>query len=378
MSTDQILTSLKENFEKYLHLNYVQSRSDPEEQPFQSKYKARLILESQLKQLSSSTQNNNLNDSLSPSIRVDLLDNSSSTFMHSLESRHLNATYRHFLKVLNSICEQKYETNAHQFLIVKLFEFNLAKNHVETEEIDAGEKMLAKLVLQLEDLTLNASLEQVYNPLVFNLKLNCFMELIIIWSSRADFNKCIKILEEVNEAYAIYKQESLRNYVQDDAELKKSDSFVTMPFDSVELIEVDMELTNEARKLSFESIYTHSLFYSAQIYGKLNEKEKSAYFCQLTLQRQIDQHNTKLAEANHETTDENEKKNSKKSLTLFSMELQEKISFNPLDWATHAAALSQFYVCEHDFATARHCLCCADSILNKLTADASSKAGWIF
>ncbi len=84
-----------------------------------------------------------------------------------------------------------------------------------------------------------------------------------------------------------------------------------MPFDSVELIGIDMQLTNEERKSSFESIYTHSLFYSAQIYGKLNDKEKSAYFCQLTLQRQLDQHNSQLAkstgcEANQ--TDLNEKK----------------------------------------------------------------------
>ena len=92
---------------------------------------------------------------------------------------------------------------------------------------------------------------------------------------------------EVDEAYVIYRQDSLKNYLTDVEEFKQNLELTTMPYDLVELIDVDIELTNEARKASFESIYTHSLFYSAQIYGKLDEKEKSANYCQLTLQRQI-------------------------------------------------------------------------------------------
>jgi len=259
---------------------------------------------------------------------------------------------------------------------IKLFEFNLAKNYMETEEIESSEKILAKLVLQLEELTLNTSLEQVYNPLLFNLKLNCFLELIIVWSSRADYKKCIKLLAELDEAYAIYKQYSLRSYLND--EEFQTEGFTSMPFDLVELIGIDMQLTNEERKTSFESIYTHSLFYSAQIYGKLDDKEKSAYYCQLTLQRQIDEHSSQLLAKSTDTQTNLSETSEKKSLASLNKELQEKISFNPLDWATHAAALSQFYVCKNDFATARHCLCSADSILNMLNAEQSTKSGNIY
>ncbi len=354
--------NLKEIYEKYLRLNYIQSRNDPEEAPFESKYKARIILESQIKELTS-------NDS-------DLIDDDSSQFMSCLDLRHLNATYQHFLNMLNTNCLSKHSMNARKFVAIKLFEFNLAKNYMETEEIESSEKILAKLVLQLEELTLNTSLEQVYNPLLFNLKLNCFLELIIVWSSRADYKKCIKLLAELDEAYAIYKQYSLRSYLND--EEFQTEGFTSMPFDLVELIGIDMQLTNEERKTSFESIYTHSLFYSAQIYGKLDDKEKSAYYCQLTLQRQIDEHSSQLLAKSTDTQTNLSETSEKKSLASLNKELQEKISFNPLDWATHAAALSQFYVCKNDFATARHCLCSADSILNMLNAEQSTKSGNIY
>lgn len=128
-----------------------------------------------------------------------------------------------------------------------------------------------------------------------------------------------------------------------------------MPFDLVELFEVEFAVEErEKRCASFESLYTHSLFYFAQVYGKLDDKEKSATLIQQTLQRLLD---------NREKTDGENKQQQQQNAGY-----QERVVFNPLDWATHAAALSQYYVCEGDFATARHCLCCAEAILNKLNA----------
>jgi len=121
-----------------------------------------------------------------------------------------------------------------------------------------------------------------------------------------------------------------------------------------------------------ESLYTYSLFYLAQIYGKLDNKEKSAEYCQLTLQRQIDEHAGDLGRATEALGGEG------KGVKQFKQQPLDKIKFDPLDWATvsvailfltqvqgcillllffflkHAAALSQYYVCEEDFATARH------------------------
>jgi hypothetical protein len=40
--------------------------------------------------------------------------------------------------------------------------------------------------------------------------------------------------------------------------------------------------------------------------------------------------------------------------------------FDPLDWATNCATLSQYYITNHDYATARYCLMCADKMLENV------------
>jgi len=342
-----MLNELKQTLKDYLFLNYVESKKDAEETPFESKYKARALVKSQIEKIIT----------IDSSLLTD--DNE---YMKSLETKHLNETYEYFMNLLEPECLSKYSMNSKKFLILKLFEYNLAKNYAETEEIESGEKLFARLVQQLDTLTLNKNMEQIYNPLIFNLKLNCFMELIIIWSFRSDYKKCLKLLLQIDEAYEIFKQDSNRNYLENNSQdAAAAAEFKTMPFDPTELISIDLKLNDEIRKNNFESIYTHCLFYSAQVYAKLDEKDKSAYYCQLTLQRQIDQN--KMILNNDEDTNTN-----KNDLTILNQQLQEKVSFQPLDWATHAAALSQYYVCQNDFATARHCLASADSILNKLNS----------
>lgn len=342
-----MLNELKQTLKDYLFLNYVESKKDAEETPFESKYKARELVKSQIEKIIT----------IDSSLLTD--DNE---YMKSLETKHLNETYEYFMNLLEPECLSKYSMNSKKFLILKLFEYNLAKNYAETEEIESGEKLFARLVQQLDTLTLNKNMEQIYNPLIFNLKLNCFMELIIIWSFRSDYKKCLKLLLQIDEAYEIFKQDSNRNYLENNSQdAAAAAEFKTMPFDPTELISIDLKLNDEIRKNNFESIYTHCLFYSAQVYAKLDEKDKSAYYCQLTLQRQIDQN--KMILNNDEDTNTN-----KNDLTILNQQLQEKVSFQPLDWATHAAALSQYYVCQNDFATARHCLASADSILNKLNS----------
>lgn len=120
-------------------------------------------------------------------------------------------------------------------------------------------------------------------------------------------------------------------------------------------------MSRDKRCANFESLYTHSLFYFAQVYGKLDEKEKSANYCQATLQRQMDEH------LRRKTTSVEETQSTQNDVP----QPQERVVFNPLDWATHAAAISQYYQCEGDFPTARHCLCCAQAILDKLNEDKS-------
>ena len=337
------LKTLTSTYEQYLHLNYVKSRLDPDEEPYKTKYEARELIKQPIQQLNDGEL---------------VVGIESSEFMNSLNIRHLTGTYELFLNKLDAMCVQKFAKPAKTFLIIKLFEFNLAKNYVETEEIESGERICSRILQELDTLSVDQAAALTYNPLIFNLKLSCFVELIFIWSHRSDYNKCIQILNAIDEMYQVYKSDSVKNFLDfggDEEEL------LSLPFDPSELICLNTELTAKARRTSFESLYTHSLFYSAQIYGKLDEKVKSAYYCQLTLQRQIDEHNEDLTE-----------KSPLEAEAKLKQQPLEKVCFNPLDWATHAAALSQYYVCEGDFATARHCICCADSILEKLNAAKSS------
>ena len=89
----------------------------------------------------------------------------------------------------------------------------------------------------------------------------------------------------------------------------------------------DREKLEQERMISFESGYTHTLFYYAQVYAQLDKKDLSARYCHKTLQRQLDSND-----------------------------------FDPLDWCLHAATLSQYYMTEREFTMSRHCLASSEVI----------------
>ena len=72
------------------------------------------------------------------------------------------------------------------------------------------------------------------------------------------------------------------------------------------------------------------MYYLAQVYGKLGDKEKSGEYCHTTLQRQLDY-----------------------------------MTYKPVEWALNAATLSQFYIGEENFSMARHCLAAASVIIKE-------------
>ncbi|RNA43340.1 KIF1-binding [Brachionus plicatilis] len=337
------LEKIKQKYHEYLNLYYVESLKDPEEEPFKTKYESRKILATLLEQL---------DDQIPFSI------DDRSEFLVSKEQTHLLEKYEYYHSKIEQLSQTKNSKSCKSFLIEKLLEFNLAKNYIDTEEIEAGEKILSKLVKQLDDLNPNSPIEE-YNPLFYNLKLSSFNELVFVWSSRNNHKKCLKLIQTIEEIYECYRVKSDKHFLNDD-----ECRFGTIPFDPSEMICLNKNLTLKKRRDNFEALYTHSLFFFAQIYGKLEEKERSANFCQLTLQRQIDEHN-EVIDSLKGNPDEYQEILRSKNLNE---QPQERVLFNPLDWATHAAALSQYYVCECDFATARHCLCCAEAILDKLNS----------
>ena len=71
----------------------------------------------------------------------------------------------------------------------------------------------------------------------------------------------------------------------------------------------------------FESVHMHTLYYLTQAYKNSGDNNKSAEYGHKTLQRQL---STKL--------------------------------YEPADWAINCATLSQFYLTQEDYRSARHCL----------------------
>lgn len=316
-------TELRKKYEQYLELNYIKSQADPDEEPYRTKYEARKLIES-------------LIQSFNPT---------DSEFLKAGEDG--DDVYNKYFERLNPVCREKFKKSAKEHLVLQLLQFQLAKNYIETEEVETGERLVRQIARELDDIKLvdeNNKQSYLYDPLVFNLKLSCLNEMVFVWSHRSYYKESLKLIQSVEELYTIYEA---------------NQSLSPHPYLPIELIHPNTASSSVdlKRRTNFESLYTHSLFFFAQIYAKLGEREKSAYYCQLTLQRQLDGLNSE------EDTVE------KQAEVKTSIEqLDERVLFNELEWATHAAALSQYYLTESDFATCRYCLCCADAILVKLNS----------
>lgn len=323
------LEEIIEKYKNYLNLNYVKSLEDSDDMPYESKYKAR-----------------------------DLLNGLKTNLNKNLTQK--NAVLYTYYTQLDDLTTRIYKKTSTSYMIEKLIDFNLAKNFIETEEYDYGERLLSSLIIELEklieherDSTHSIS---IYNPLTFNILINCLNETVFVWSRRGNYEKCLKLLLKTKDIYDFYRnlyETALKSVDQNDiTEDENIDEWnenirFQVPFELNEIIELNSKLTNKKRYLIFESLYTHTMYYLAQIYGKLNEREKSAVYCQLTLQRQLDFNNT-----NDDFVD--------------NMLQTTKIEFDLVEWATHAAAISQYYVYECEFSTARHCLYCSEAILEYL------------
>ncbi len=197
----------------------------------------------------------------------------------------------------------------HRYLIRLLLDYHIGAIYSDTEEKGEGESRL-RCVLK--------SVEQARNhPLLCSLSLNLFNQLILIRTSYEQYNDAIEIAKQAEDLY--------------------NQSLSLEPYLLRELIHIDFSTQTIDRREEFEQTYTHTLFYLAQIYGKLNDKNQSANYCRLTLERQLSMFH-----------DEHSK------------------HFDPFDWATNCATLSQYYMTDHDYATARHCLMCADKMLENV------------
>lgn len=305
-STNEILSKYRE----YIDINYRKSKLDDEDDPYKSKYEARTFL-------------TDLKNNLDPQITTE------------------NDIIKPFFNEIEESIQKTYFKSSQSYLIDKLLDYNLAKNYIETDETGLGERLLTETLKQLDIFIIKSNDPtqsiSIYNPIIYHLYLSILNELVFVWSHRqGEYDTCLKLLTKSHEVFEFYKQNT---------------ATIHQPFLPIELIQIDSTVTDSDRELAFEMAHTKSLYYFAQLYGKMGDRHKSAFYCQKTLQRQLNyKNNTDLED------------NTDKPLR----------GFNKLEWATHAAALSQYYVSENDFPTARHCLLCVDSIINYVLKEKDS------
>ena len=273
---------------------YVQCLNDPETEPYKSKYEARKLFEE-------------LYESEIPD-ESDILEKE----LQTLELIEENNQFKFILIQSDEQTKELSASKKHRYLIRLLLDYHIGAIYSDTEEKGDGESRLR--------LVLNSIEQAVHHPLLCSLGLNLFNQLIIIRTSYEQYNDTIELAQKAEN---LYKQ-----------------STKIEPYLLREMIEIDSSISTIDRHEEFEQIYTHTLFYLAQIYGKLDQKDQSANYCRLTLERQ---------------------------LSMFHGD--DSKHFDPLDWATNCATLSQYYMTNHDYATARYCLMCADQMLENVKFD---------
>uniref|UniRef100_A0A8D2DX72 KIF-binding protein n=1 Tax=Sciurus vulgaris TaxID=55149 RepID=A0A8D2DX72_SCIVU len=183
-----------------------------------------------------------------------------------------------------------------------VMEFHLGVNHIDTEDLSAGEEHLVKCLRQLRRYRLSHDCISLYIQAQNNLG--------ILWSEREEIETARAYLESSEALYNQYMNE-----------------IGSPPLDPTEhFLPEEEKLTEQERSKRFEKVYTHNLYYLAQVYQHMEMFEKAAHYCHST-------------------------------------------DYHPMEWAINAAinaaTLSQFYINKLCFMEARHCLSAANVIFGQ-------------
>ena len=174
----------------------------------------------------------------------------------------------------------------------------LGLNYIECEELSEGEDYLNSCLKSIQE-------NQLANAI--SLHITTLNHLGILWSERRDYEKALQYLQKSEALYHNYKKE-----IGDAPESL---------LEILEPLEGDESEQAHLRCLQFESVHTHTLYYLAQVFAKLEQNGLSAQYCHMTLDRQL-----------------------------------RAGDYDPVDWALNAATLSQYYLTAERFNEARHCL----------------------
>ncbi|KAM9409233.1 KIF-binding protein [Pholidichthys leucotaenia] len=193
-------------------------------------------------------------------------------------------------------------------------EYYLGVNHVDTEELSAGQEHLMNSMKLLERCSVSS--ENV------SLIIHVRNQLGILWAGRDETEKAQGFLETAESIY--------QRYMKEDG---------SPPTDMTEYFTTEENLlTHQERTKRFELAYTHTMYYLAQVYQNLGETERAATYCHSTLQRQLQLN-----------------------------------QFTPMEWALNAATLSQYYITKGRYMEGRHCLAAA-TVISGLAGEVPSEA----
>ncbi|KAK2920305.1 KIF-binding protein [Channa argus] len=224
-------------------LTELESRNDPENDPFRSKYKARELL----REIYCSLKN------------FDAGENEDE------QQQQQPAEPPEDGQRGDLFCQDISGDSAAGLWAAKLgaVEYYLGVNHVDTEELSPGEEHLMNCMKVLE--RCRVSLGNV------SLFIHVRNQLGILWAGRDETEKAQEFLETAESIY--------QRYMKEDG---------SPPTDMTEYFASEENLlTHQEKTKRFELAYTHTMYYLAQVYKNLGETERAATYCHSTLQRQL-------------------------------------------------------------------------------------------
>ncbi|KAM8894303.1 KIF-binding protein [Spinachia spinachia] len=274
------------------NLALVESRKDPENEPFRSKYKARELLAEvycSLKSFEAGEEDSGGRPPAEPPVdgqrEAGFGPGVGGDSPAGLRAARLGA-----------------------------IEYYLGVNHVDTEELSAGQEHLMNCMKLLERCSVTSE-----NVSLF---IHVRNQLGILWAGRDETETSQGFLETAESNY--------QRYMKEDG---------SPPTDMTEYFTSEENLlTHQERTKRFELAYTHTMYYLAQVYKNLGETERAATYCHSTLQRQLQLN-----------------------------------QFSPMEWALNAATLSQYYITKGLYMEGRHCLSAA-TVISGLAGEAPSEA----
>uniref|UniRef100_A0A668APV1 KIF-binding protein n=1 Tax=Myripristis murdjan TaxID=586833 RepID=A0A668APV1_9TELE len=288
--------ALCDKFTTAQNLSEVESRKDPANDPFRSKYKARELLREIYCALKSFETTEGENESGDQRPTEQPVDGEREDGF----GRGFNGDSPAGLRAAK----------------LGAVEYYLGVNHIETEELSAGQEHLMNCMKQLEKCSVSSENVSLY--------IHVRNQLGILWAGRDETEKAQGFLETAESIYQRYMKEE-----------------GSPPMDMTEYFTTEEnQLTHQERT---KSVIIHicpgDLKHAESCVScPVGEIERAATYCHSTLQRQL----------------------------LLNQ-------YNPLEWALNAATLSQYYITKGRYMEGRHCLSAA-TVIAGLAGEVPSEA----